>query len=519
MNRKGVAILPLAGALILFLFPAQIRAGEGAAENPVSHDIPSAAEPGSPSPDVLSVTIEQAVLMALENNRAVRVERLSPSITRTFEDQELATFDPVFSAGATAFGQRDEDRRGLEGDGRGGEAGAALVKKFETGATVSAGAMAGLDTGDGLPDQYAARLGVDLTQPILKGRGRAVNLASLGQARLDSLLSEYEFRGFAESLVAQVEATYWDLVLARKRVAIVEESLALAVQQSDETRHRIRVGNLAETEIAAAEAEKALRREALINARSQVESLRVRMLRLIRPQDLSTLAVREVTTGSEPTVDRPAPGPLADHVATALAMRPDVNQARLLIQRGDLEIVKTRNGLLPRMDLFVSLGKTGYADSFGGSVGDLTGQGYDISAGVTFERPLGNRDARARRERALLTREQRQEALANVRDLACQDVELAYIEVGRARLLVDATAATLRFQEEKLRAETAKFRVGKSTGLLVAQAQRDLLASRVAEVEAVTTFLKARTSLFLLEGSLLTRRGLSAPGEAPQPYP
>ena len=56
-------------------------------------------------------------------------------------------------------------------------------------------------------------------------------------------------------------------------------------------------------------------------------------------------------------------------VQRALKLRPDLREARLGVQRGDLELVKTKNGLLPRLDLFVSLGKTGYADSFGPAAG------------------------------------------------------------------------------------------------------------------------------------------------------
>jgi hypothetical protein len=39
-----------------------------------------------------------------------------------------------------------------------------------------------------------------------------------------------------------------------------------------------------------------------------------------------------------------------------------------MIERDELEIVKTRNGLLPKLDLFVNMGKSGYASSFVGSV-------------------------------------------------------------------------------------------------------------------------------------------------------
>jgi hypothetical protein len=76
-------------------------------------------------------------------------------------------------------------------------------------------------------------------------------------------------------------------------------------------------------------------------------------------------------------------------------------------------------------------------------------------------------------------------------------------------------AATSDFQEEKLRAETEKFRVGKSTSLLVGQAQRDFVASQIAQTQAVANHLKALITLYRLEGSLLQRRGVSAPGDTP----
>jgi outer membrane protein TolC len=93
------------------------------------------------------------------------------------------------------------------------------------------------------------------------------------------------------------------------------------------------------------------------------------------------------------------------------------------------------------------------------------------------------------------------------------------VEANRLKEQVAATAATRRFQEETLRAETEKFRVGKSTALLVAQAQRDLLQSQIAEVEAVVNDLKALVELYRQDGSLLERRGIAAPGQEPVELP
>ena len=128
-----------------------------------------------------------------------------------------------------------------------------------------------------------------------------------------------------------------------------------------------------------------------------------------------------------------------------------------------------------------------------------------------------NRQARSEHRRALLERNQAEEALKNVAHLVQVDVRSAYIEVMRAKEQVAATAATRALQEEKARIEKEKFRVGKSTGMLVAQAQRDLLSSRISEIQAVTNYLKSLINLYRLEGSLLERRGirLEATGKGP----
>jgi outer membrane protein TolC len=137
---------------------------------------------------------------------------------------------------------------------------------------------------------------------------------------------------------------------------------------------------------------------------------------------------------------------------------------------------------------------------------------YDALAGVKFDYPIFNRDAESLHRRALLTREQAQKTLDNLSQLVEVDVRTAYIEVNRTKQQIAASSVTRMFNEEKLRTETEKLRVGKSTSFLVAQAQRDLLVSRIAEVRALANYLKALIDLYRQDGSLLERRGISAPG-------
>ena len=259
---------------------------------------------------------------------------------------------------------------------------------------------------------------------------------------------------------------------------------------------------------------KALRRENLINARSTLAQERLDLLRLLNPLgniDWDRDVILEYDT-SLPVVKL---DDVAEHVQVALRMRPDLNQARLEIQRGDLEVIRTKNGLLPKMDMFISLGKTGYADTFNRALNDMDEDSYDITWGLVFEGAPINRNARAQYARAVATRQQLHQALENLTQLIQVDVRSAYIEVNRALEQISATTATRNFQEEKLRAETEKFRVGKSTSLLVGQAQRDFVASQIAEIQAVANYLKALVGLYRLEGSLLHRRGLVVPGGDP----
>lgn len=460
-----------------------------------------------------NLRLDEALLLALERNRALRVQRYEPDVQQAAEGIAAAAFDPALSAAVSEQWRRspDGDRSGWsEETGTYLEIGATWQNSYGT--RLDAGVEMERVDREGREAQAVTRAGVQATQPLQRGRARSANLAMLHQAELDSEYSRYELRAVAESLVERVEAAYLDCVLANRRLEIVTASLELAERQQEEIRQRIRVGGLPGTELAAAKAEVAMRQEALINARSSKEIFHIRLTRLVDPQRLAAPAGHGVTVDDTELMEvEDQDQPLAEHLDAAWLSRPELQQARLMLKRGDVELVRTADGLLPRLDVFLRLGRTGYADAFGASLDELGGDGYDAAVGLSLEWPLRNRAARGAHLRASWMQQQREEALRNVEDLIREDVHTAYLEVCRARQQVTATAATRELQEEKLRAETAKYAAGESTALFVAQAQRDLLSAQVSEVEALIQFRKAQVALFRLDGSLLARRGLTAP--------
>jgi outer membrane protein TolC len=467
----------------------------------------------APAPGPLRVSVCQAVLLALENNRSFNVDRYNPSIQRTNEQMQLAAFDPVLNA-SYSFGKTRVDHNGVS-DSNSGSADIALTEFLPTGTNIALDLHNNFNSTDLVGDQLNTRIGLTVTQSLLRGYGLDVNLASLRQAQLGTRISEYVLRGQAETLVSDVETAYWNYALTQRQIQIQEEGLKVAEQQLSETQERINVGTVAEVELAAPQAQVAIQRESLINARSAAEVARLQLLRLMSPGD-GSMFDRQVILTDIPEAPGVRLDPVENHIAVAELFRPDMNEARLQVKSGELQVVKTRNGLLPVLDAFVTLGKTGYSESLGGTFKDLVNQSsFDVQGGLSFQYPIGNRGPRAANLAAVLSKQQMEESLKNLQQSVELDVRNAYIELLRTREQVAATAVTRKAQEAVYRTEAEKLAVGKNTSFQVAQAQRDLVTAQINEIAAVVQHLKSFTDLYRLEGSLLERRGVLAPGRQP----
>jgi outer membrane protein len=517
----GLAVVLLAGCSTFqvpsfsdYVGPAE---APSAATRPTTTTAPAAETRLAEQTGPLEITIREAILVALENNKSLAVQRFNPDISRQQVQVQRAAFDPDLTAG-TSVGRTKAINIPPPGlTAQTNVLGNVALEEFlPTGTDVKVSAAANAIENSNLGDDITStRLGMTVTQALLQGASLDANLASLREARLNVLTSQYELRGFAESLLGEVESAYWDYALAIRQIEIFTDSLKIAEAQLAETQERIKIGKLAETEEAAAQAEVAQRRELLIDGKSRADTLRIQLLRLLSVPTNDTGWDREVILENQPVVPDVRLDDVESHVQVAMRMRPDLNQARLAIERDELEVVRTANGLLPKLDLFITLGKTGYARSFGHSINRLDDDFYDVLGGVSFEQPPLNRQARAQHRQAVLTRKQAMEALDDLAQLVEVDVRTAYIEVVRTKEQIGATAVTLKFREASRRAEEEKFRVGKSTSLLVAAAQRDLLQGQLDNVQAIINHLKALIALHRLEGSLLERRGIQAPGNQP----
>ena len=465
-----------------------------------------------PGNGVLHLSLQQAMVMGLQNNPGLVVERFSPSIAQTQIEAQRGVFDPRLTFSA------QDGRNRIPGSGSyansdGGSSQLGLAEQLPTGTAISAGASSNMgNNGGGQSASTGISLGI--TQALLQGASLQANLAAIHQAEIGRHISDYQLRGLAISTVAQIVTDYWAYALAQENVHILQDAYNVALQQEHQTRELIRVGRTARSQLPAAVAQAAVTNQQLLAAKGALQVARLNLLELIMPPGSPFWRAR-ILLLNQPYVPRHELSALKFHTELAMRISPVINESRLQIQQGELSVVQTRDGLLPKLDMFITLGKTGYAAAFGRSVEQLNGQGYQFVAGVNGSYPIFNRTAQANYQDAWLTRDQDQAALANLVQTVQLSVRSGYIDCQTAYQQIAATRATRIAQVEALRATIGQFRVGESTSLLVAQAQSNLLAARLAEAQAVVNYLDARANLYLQEGSLLERLSLQAPGEFP----
>jgi outer membrane protein len=509
MHSLSIRMIFRHGITLLCLVSFQLYSNDSAQSNLFSQAIAMT--------DTLKIGLHDAILIGLENNAAVTIQRLEPEVMGTFTEEQRAAFDPVIGADGQKSNSKSQRRLGSQ------------VKPFDllderfdvtvdvsetlpTGTSLSiytgmTGSVSNLYT-----DQYTGSLGLTITQSLLQGVGFGANLANLRKARLDVDITKSELKAVAEQITAEIEKSYWDLYLTGQEMSIQQQSLELALQQRFESLERIKVGKLPELELAAVDAEVAVRRSALIEAQSRNQQTRLQFLYLLNPSKESIWYTYPLPV-DKPFLPTDTLDSIAVHEEMGMKYRPDLQQARLELEKGALEVKRTKNGLLPQLDFFISLGKTTYAETFKDALPTFSGPFYQVNTGLLFGFPVPNRKASAQLKRAQSSLEQQTTAVKNMEKLVQRDIHSAYIEVVRARQQIEAIRVARELQGKKLDAELEKFRVGKSTNFLVLQAQRDFTTSQLDDARSLVAYLLALVDLYRSEGTLLERRGIHTVGD------
>ena len=204
-------------------------------------------------------------------------------------------------------------------------------------------------------------------------------------------------------------------------------------------------------------------------------------------------------------------------IQQALEHRPELHQAKTVLENQHITLVFDKNQTLPTLDLAASLRFNGIDDTVGESFEEFDlGKRYRWEAGLVFRYPFGNRRAKGRLEQSRLAIRQQILRIKNLEENVIVEVRAAVRDVLTNAQRVQATRAASRLAEKQLEAEEKKLQVGLATVFTVLQFQEDLAIERSNEINALTDYLKALVRLEEVKGTLLQAYDIVLQSDGPR---
>ncbi|MGH9308218.1 MAG: efflux RND transporter permease subunit, partial [Vicinamibacterales bacterium] len=503
--RRGVRPAAATATLLALLLPAIAHA------QPVAATLPQAGQ-GAAAGEVLKLTRDEAVRMAVENNPDLAVTRFEPGVNDARVSAARAVFLPTFNSALLRNSNQIppanlfSGESGVQTDYWSGEAG--LSHRLPWGGASYDVLFTNQRTTTDNPftsftPSLTSSLQAIFSQPLLRDFKTDTARAQIEIASRNRDIAGIQVRERTAQVGADAESAYWALVAALASVDVQQRSLDLALELERTNRARVDVGQSPPLDLVAAQAEVAQRRENLIVARTTalqaVDTLRTLIVDPKRADYWSVRldpAERQPAVTGQPDVDAA--------VRRALAERSDVAQARKQIENSETAVAVAKNQTLPDLRAqatYLSNAQGGSRllrtggfpgtiigtenTSYGSVLNQIFSGDYPTwTVGLSLSYPLGRSVEEANLARAQIERDQ---AAARVRSMelsVVKEVRDAALRLEQNRQRIETARLGRELAEQRLDAEQKRFEVGMSTNFNVIQAQRDLAVARNSELQA-----------------------------------
>ncbi len=476
-----------------------------------------------PAEVVVPITLEGLIIQALKHSTQVKVYSDLPIIRGTSVLEAQAAFDPaafwdtrwdsqsdpVGSTLTTGGAPRYENNQLTTAAG--------LRRRTTTGGRMELSQRVGFqDTNSNffVPDpQGTAKLVMNFTQPLMRGRGREYTQSITVLAMIDKDIAEAEFSRQLQSHLLEICRAYWGLFLERSLLVQKRRSVERAefVQHLLQERASI---DAVRPQLQRAAAEIAIRQADLVRAGLAVQNAEARIRVLVNDpalgNSLGNLELIPVDLPSEQTCQIE----LAQSLALAMENRPEITQAIDQLKAGSVRLEVSKNDLMPLLNLVAEAYLSGLQG--GGSIGDALGEQFrdgrpSYAVGIQYEIPRGNRAAKSRNERRQIELRQLQQQFhvtaQTMRlevEVAVRELQTAYTDMLAQKRGVDASTAQLEFQQKRweLIPDEEGGAALKLDNLLVAQER--LALTENAHTQAWITYNLAMVNHLRATGEMLT---------------
>ncbi|MBN2314785.1 MAG: TolC family protein [Sedimentisphaerales bacterium] len=329
-------------------------------------------------------------------------------------------------------------------------------------------------TGD--PDMsLASVLSANITQPLLRGRGRKIARENLTQAERNALYQIRSFNRYRKTFVVLVVDAYYRVLQYKDRVTNAENNYNSRVLSRERLEMEAEAGRKPNYEVDQARQSELGARDSYLQAlqsyEQQLDEFKIMLSLPTRTEielDQNELKALETVGVVKPDYDLDAA------IKTALAHRLDLANSADTVEDMERKVVVAADNLGVELNL---IGSAGVNSAPKTKLERLQFQNGTYSIGLEADLPLDRKAERNAYREALIALEQRRREFQGDVDEVELDVRQAY------RQLVEAAE---RYETQKTSLEVAKTRVESTTFLLQAGrvTTRDLLESQDALLSA-----------------------------------
>lgn len=461
----------------------------------------------------LSLTLSDAIRMAVEKNLEVTAERYNPAQLEADINRNKAIYDPVFaakaaydalagpSASAVWAGATDGERTTLN---------SSISQLLSTGATVSLDFNNGYDDNNSPITQQAywqSGLGVTLSQPLLKKFGRENTDLNINVSRLSRYATIERFNTRLLNTVAQVRSEYYKLYNLRELLEVKKVSLDLARNIVLETKARVAADVLPAMEILNAEFGVVSREKDLFDAEKSVSD----------QMDVLRLLLQIEGEGDIVTADLPRQAPIQvnekDAIKRALTL-PDIMELKRNLEITELQSRIYKNNLAPDLSLTASASLIGIGSNFARDMEKLGNADQSAwNVGLIFTYPLGNNSAKNDYRKSRLKADQTLVQIRSLEERSANSVKSAIRGIKNSYKQIGVADRGRAYAEERLKAYIPMNEAGLVTIKDVLDVENDLAAAKSNQVTAAVNYDNAITLLWQVTGELLEREGIKQSDE------
>lgn len=460
---------------------------------------------------VYKLAVEEAIARALANSPEIRVVSFDPAIAKKEITKAAAEFDPA-AFGRLNYETEDNPVNSILQAGQSNTrlAESGIKQKVVTGSewSLSYALTRGWDdlTYRTLSTRYEPILAFQIRQPLLRGAWQEVNLAGVNVARLNHEIALIAFRQKVEDISTKVISAYWQLLQARRDLAIQRGLLDRTLETLKKVTGREEIDATA-VQVKQAEASVKAREAVLLQVRKRVIDAQDAVVRLMADSRMNLVGESEIVPATTPYIGATKFEP-SEILGLAMRNNPAIQQGRVAIAVADINIDVAKNDRMPRLDLVFSTRMQGLAKGEGDALDRLnSGDFASYALGLSLEQPLGNRQREAELLRRKLERSRAVSALQNAADQVATAVKerIRMVETNHGEIQVqkDAVEAARIHLQALEDTEAIRERLTPEFLLVKLQGQEGLASAQRAEIKATVDFNISLAQLAQATGTVL----------------